>query len=122
MPEPGANAGTESVRVQAGGLNFGDVLTARGGYQGTPKPPLIADREFCGTRERDGQRVMGYAQWSAFAEQFASHPALLWTVPESGSAEEGAGFPVNYFTAYFAYWKAGLAESQPSSGRPPRAC
>jgi NADPH2:quinone reductase len=29
-------------------------------------------------------------------------------VPPSWSAEEGAAFPVNYFTAYFAYWKAGL--------------
>jgi NADPH2:quinone reductase len=35
---------------------------------------------------------------------------LLWPVPESWSAEQAAAFPVNFFTAYFAYWKAGLAE------------
>jgi NADPH2:quinone reductase len=29
-------------------------------------------------------------------------------VPADWSAEEGAAFPVNFFTAYFAYWKAGL--------------
>jgi len=120
MPDPVGAAGTELVRVQAGGLNFADVMTASGGYPGTPKPPLIAGREFCGIRERDGQRVMGYAQWAAFAERLASHPALLWPVPETWSAEEGAAFPVNYFTAYLAYWKAGLADARQTSSRPPR--
>jgi len=120
MPEPVSATGTELVRVQAGGLNFADVMTASGGYPGTPKPPLIAGREFCGVRERDGQRVMGYVQWAAFAERIASHPALLWPVPEAWSAEEGAAFPVNYFTASLAYWKAGLADSQQTASRPPR--
>jgi len=120
MPDPVPAAGTELVRVQAGGLNFADVMTTRGSYPGTPKPPLIAGREFCGVRERDGQRVMGYTQWGAFAERMASHPALLWPVPEAWSAEEGAAFPVNYFTAYLAYWKAGLSECQQTSSRPPR--
>jgi NADPH2:quinone reductase len=120
MPEPTIASGSEVIRVQAAGLNFADVMTASGGYPGTPKPPLIAGREFCGTRERDGQRVMGYAQWAAFAEQVACHPALLWTVPENWNAEEGAAFPVNYFTAYFAYWKAGLLDAQQTSARPPR--
>src|SRR5258708_39996793 len=56
----------------------------------------------------DGQRVMGYTQWSAFAERVVAPSQLLWPVPAAWSAEEGAAFPVNYFTAYFAYWKAGL--------------
>ena len=45
----------ELVRVQAGGLNFADFMTAQGGYPGTPKPPLMAGREFCGARESDGR-------------------------------------------------------------------
>ncbi|MBZ5570337.1 MAG: NADPH:quinone oxidoreductase family protein [Acidobacteriia bacterium] len=109
-PEPLPVPGQELVRVQAGGLNFADVLTACGGYPGTPKPPLIAGREFCGVRVRDGQRVMGYMQWSAFAERIVTRPELLWPVPAAWSDEEGAAFPVNYFTAYFAYWKAGLLD------------
>jgi NADPH2:quinone reductase len=108
VPDPELSAGQELVRVQAGGLNFADVMTTQGGYPGTPKPPLVAGREFCGVRERDGQRVMGYAQWAAFAERIAARAELLWPVPENWTAEEGAAFPVNYFTAYFAYWKAGL--------------
>src|SRR5271154_5011563 len=108
MPEPAAGAGQALIRVEAGGLNFADSMTASGGYPGNPKPPLIAGREFCGTRIDDGQRVMGYVQWGAFAERVAASEQLLWPMPQGWTAEEGAAFPVNYFTAYLAYWKAGL--------------
>jgi NADPH2:quinone reductase len=110
VAEPAAMPGHEMVRVEAGGMNFADTMTAQGGYPGTPPPPLIAGREFCGVRESDGQRVMGYAQWGAFAEKVSAALDLLWLVPKDWSAEEGAAFPVNYFTAYLAYWKAGLTE------------
>jgi NADPH2:quinone reductase len=107
-----AHAGPDQVlvKVDAAGLNFADILTAHGGYPGTPKPPLIAGREFAGVDVRSGRRVMGYMQWAAFAETTAAYPALLWTVPEAWRAEEAAAFPVNFFTAYLAYWKAGLIE------------
>ncbi|MFZ0685808.1 MAG: NADPH:quinone oxidoreductase family protein [Terriglobales bacterium] len=103
------------VKVEAGGLNFADLMTAQGGYAGTPKPPLTAGREFAG-REVDasgatGRRVMGYTQWAAFAEKTVAHRNLVWPVPENWTAEQGAAFPVNFFTAYFAYWKAGLLET-----------
>src|SRR6478672_5209771 len=111
VPDPVPGTSQELVRVEAGGLNFADVMTLQGGYPGTPKPPLVAGREFCGIRERDGQRVMGYTQWAAFAELTAAYPALLWPIPQEWSAAEGAAFPVNYFTAYFAYWKAGLLDN-----------
>jgi NADPH:quinone reductase-like Zn-dependent oxidoreductase len=120
-PDPLASAGHELVRVQAGGLNFADVMTTQGGYPGTPKPPLVAGREFCGVRESDGRRVMGYAQWAAFAERVAVRSELLWPVPEGWTVEEGAAFPVNYFTAYFAYWKAGfISMAEPKPGPVPR--
>jgi NADPH:quinone reductase len=108
VPDPAPVAGQELVRVHAGGLNFADIMTTQGGYPGAPKPPLVAGREFCGVRESDGLRVMGYAQWAAFAERIAARRELLWSVPENWTDEEGAAFPVNYFTAYLAYWKAGL--------------
>jgi NADPH2:quinone reductase len=121
VPDPVPNAGDHLVQVEAGGVNFADVMTAQGGYPGTPKPPLVAGREFCGVRGSDGQRVMGYAQWAAFAERISAPPELLWPVPENWTAEEGAAFPVNYFTAYFAYWKAGLiGAAQPEEGGVPR--
>jgi len=111
FPDPAPGPGEELVRVQAAGVNFADTMSASGGYPGTPKPPLVAGREFCGTRVSNGESVMGYAQWGAFAELIAARSALLWPVPLGWSAEEGAAFPVNFFTAYLAYWKAGLLNS-----------
>ena len=118
VPEPTVKTGEVQIRVEAGGLNFADVLTMQGGYPGTPKPPLIAGREFSGVEERSRKRVMGYMQWGAFAEKIAVGTKLLWPVPDSWSAEQAAAFPVNYFTAYFAYWKAGLLESKRAEGKP----
>src|SRR5580658_2812261 len=100
------------VKVEAGGLNFADLMTTRGGYANTPEPPLTAGREFAGIEchgtEASGRLVMGYTQWAAFAEKTVAHRNLVWPVPEIWTAEQAAAFPVNFFTAYFAYWKAGL--------------
>src|SRR6202048_4087150 len=101
------------VKVEAGGLNFADLMTMDGGYANTPKPPLTAGREFAGIQlagngEASGRRVMGYTQWAAFAEKTVAHRNLAWPIPEHWTSEQGAAFPVNFFTAYFAYWKAGL--------------
>lgn len=109
MPEPTLKAGQTLVRVTAGGLNFADMMTTKGGYPGTPPPPLIVGREFAGVEESSGRRVMGYAQWAAFAEKTAANTNLLWPVPEHWTDEQAAAFPVNYFTAYLAFWQAGLA-------------
>jgi NADPH2:quinone reductase len=112
VPGPHPAPGQLLVKVEAGGLNFADLLTARGGYAGTPNPPLTAGREFTGIEEETGRRVMGYTQWAAFAEKTAAQSSLVWPVPENWTAEQAAAFPVNFFTAYFAYWKAGLLDQQ----------
>src|SRR5713101_5491363 len=96
------------VKVEAGGLNFADLMTMDRGYANTPKPPLTAGRQFAGNGESSGRRVMGYTQWAAFAEKTVAHRNLVWPIPENWTSDQGAAFPVNFFTAYFAYWKAGL--------------
>lgn len=108
VPEPVAGPGAELVDVKAGGVNFADTISASVGYPGTPKPPLVAGREFAGIRVEAAEPVMGYLQWGAFAERAAAPRTLLWPVPAGWTMEQGAAFPVNFFTAYFAYWKAGL--------------
>jgi NADPH:quinone reductase-like Zn-dependent oxidoreductase len=118
--EPVLKSGQTLVRAAAGGLNFADFMTAQGGYPGTPPPPLIAGREFAGTEETTGRRVMGYTQWAAFAERVAAYPNMLWSIPDSWTDEQGAAFPVNYFAAYLAYWQAGMT-SQPLWGQPASA-
>lgn len=108
VPDPVHKAGRVLVYVEAAGVNFADLMTAHGAYPGTPEPPLVAGREFAGRRWDTGERVMGYSQHGAFAQKIVVLPELLWPVPEKWSAVEAAAFPVNYLTAYFAYWKAGL--------------
>jgi NADPH:quinone reductase len=115
VSDPYPTADQVVVKVEAGGLNFADLMTTQGGYANTPKPPLTAGREFAGTElvgnsESGGRRVMGYTQWAAFAEKTVAYRNLVWPVPKGWTFEEGAAFPVNFFTAYFAYWKAGLLE------------
>jgi NADPH2:quinone reductase len=114
--EPTLKTGQTLVRVAAGGLNFADVMTTHGGYPGTPAPPLIAGREFAGVEASSGQRVMGYIQWGAFAERVGGYSHMLWPVPEHWTDEQAAAFPVNYFTAYLAYWQAGMTQP-PAAGR-----
>lgn len=104
------------VRVAAGGLNFADFMTTKGGYPGTPPPPLVAGREFAGVDESTGRRVMGYMQWGAFAEKATGYSSLLCPVPDNWTDEQGAAFPVNYFTAYLGYWQAGMTVARPDGG------
>ena len=118
MPEPQPGAGEVRVRVESAGVNFADIITANGGYPGTPPPPLIAGREFAGTLDPSGERMMGYMQWGAFAEVAVARLDMMWPVPEDWTAPEAASFPVNYFTAYLAYWKAGLVSRAPGEPRP----
>jgi NADPH:quinone reductase len=101
------------VQVKAGGLNFADLMTTKGGYPGAPPPPLVVGREFAGVEASTGHRVMGYIQWGAFAEKVSAHTNLLWPIPNHWTDEQAAAFPVNYFTAYLAYWQAGMT-AQPT--------
>src|SRR5579864_6107047 len=110
VPEPTTQAGQTMVRVKAGGLNFADFMTTKGGYPGTPPPPLVAGREFAGIEESTGRALMGYAQWGAFAEKIAAYQHMMWEVPPHWSDEQAAAFPVNYFNAYLAYWQSGMTQ------------
>jgi NADPH2:quinone reductase len=117
MPDPALKSGQTMVRISAGGMNFADLMTTKGGYPGAPQPPLIVGREFSGVEESGGRRVMGYLQWGAFAERAAGYSNLLWPVPQGWTDEQAAAFPVNYFTAYLAYWLAGLTDGAPAGGK-----
>jgi NADPH:quinone reductase-like Zn-dependent oxidoreductase len=110
---PTSNLGQTIVRVTAGALNFADLMATKGGYPGTPPPPLVAGREFAGVEESTGRRVMGYAQWGAFAEKTAAYTNMLWPVPNDWTDEQAAAFPVNYFTAYLAYWQSSMTPGVP---------
>lgn len=118
VPKPEPQQDEVLVKVTAVGLNFADILATAGQYAGGPKTPFVGGREFCGLREDTGERVMGYAESGAFAEYFAAKKARIWPAPKRFSDIECAAFPVNFFTAYLAYWKAGLAGNDADPERP----
>lgn len=108
VPEPQPKSSQVLVRVEAVGINFADTHATRGAYPGTPDPPYISGREFAGVVEGTGEPVMGYTQSGAAAEKIAVSRNMLWPQPKGWSSIESSAFPVNFFTAYLAYWKAGL--------------
>lgn len=109
VPDPTPKADQVMVEIEAVGVNFADISSSMGKYPGV-KVPYIAGREFAGTIAGTDQRVMGYTQMGAFAEKIAVSRAFVWPQPEGWSSVESAAFPVNFFTAYLVYWKAGLTK------------
>ena len=108
VPDPVAQPGEVIVRVEAVGVNFADTMSTHGAYKGTPPPPFISGREFAGVVGGTNERVMGYAQYGATAEKIAVSRKMIWPQPKGWSSQQSAAFPVNFFTAYLAYWKAGM--------------
>jgi NADPH2:quinone reductase len=108
VAEPAAKPGEVIVRVEAVGINFADTMSTRGSYSGTPPPPFISGREFAGVIDGTQERVMGYIQHGAAAEKVAVSRKMIWPQPKGWTSEQSAAFPVNFFTAYLAYWKAGM--------------
>src|SRR5664279_3930062 len=108
VPDPVAKPGEVIVRVEAVGINFADTLSTRGAYSSTPPPPFISGREFAVVIQGAQECVMGYVQYGAAAERVAVSRKMIWTQPKGWTSEQSAAFPVNFFTAYLAYWKAGM--------------
>jgi NADPH2:quinone reductase len=115
VPKPEPKAGEALVKVAAAGLNFADTVQSQGLYPGGPKPPYIPGLEFAGTIEGTNERVMGLTHGGACAEYVAAPRAALWPYPANWNFEEAAAFPVNYLTAYFAYWRTGLLGERKSA-------
>ena len=108
MPEPQPTPSQVVVRVEAVGINFADTMSTHGSYPGTPPPPFISGREFAGVVEATGERVMGYTQFGAAAEEVVVSKRMIWPQPQGWTSVQSAAFPVAFLTAYLAYWKAGL--------------
>src|SRR5690606_16606171 len=95
------------VKVAAAGINYADVMQARGLYAGGPKPPYIAGVEAAGvvvsapedSGLKPGDQVMGYGA-NAFAEYIAWPAGNLLPLPDGWTLEQGAAFPVQWLTAY----------------------
>lgn len=103
--------GEVSLKIEACGLNFADLLMAKGTYQDTPAPPFTLGMEVCGTvlaqgpgvtSPKVGTRVAVFGGQGGLAEQGVFPAALCQPVPEGMTAAQAAGFQVAYGTSHLA--------------------
>lgn len=111
LPDPKPAAGEVLLAIEACGLNFADLLMAKGTYQDTPKPPFTLGLEVCGTVLAQGDgvttpavgtRVAVFGGQGGLADKgvFPANRCLM--VPESMTSAQAAGFQVAYGTSHLA--------------------
>jgi alcohol dehydrogenase len=110
---PPLKANHVRVRVRAAGLNFADLFALTGLYSATPDGPFIPGLEFsgevsevgrsvAGSTLTPGQRVMGCIRFGGYAEVLDVPASQLQMIPDAWTFEQGAAFPVQTLTAWYA--------------------
>lgn len=111
VPDPTPGAGEILLKIAACGLNFADLLMAKGTYQDTPEPPFTLGMEVCGTVighgpgvavPAIGTRVAVFGGQGGMAQKGVFPAALCRPVPVTMSDEIAAGFMVAYGTSHLA--------------------
>lgn len=110
VPAPAPNE--VLIRVKAAGVNFGDVLQARGKFLGGPRPPYLAGFEAAGEIVAVGEAAAGFERGTrvvgvglgagAFAEYAALPAVSVMPLPAGWSEEQALGLMVNWPTALAA--------------------
>lgn len=97
------------VEVKSVGLNYADIFAIMGLYSATPKGSFIPGLEFSGivlksmaTDYVPGQRVIGVTRFGGYDSHIVADPAYLMPLPDTWSFEQGAAYPVQTLTAYYA--------------------
>ena len=98
-----------TIDVEAAGVSFPEVLQSRGEYQFKPPLPFVPGAEVGGTVRSapegsglsEGDRVAAFTMLGAFAEVAVAPAHLVFKLPDSLDAAQGAGLILNYHTAYF---------------------
>jgi NADPH:quinone reductase len=123
-PEP-VNPFTERpgvlIDVEAAGVSFPEVLQSWGRYQLQPELPFVPGSEVSGVVRAApegadvavGDRVAAFCVLGGFAEVAVAPPHMTFRLPERLAFAQGAGFVVNYHTAWYSLVKRGrLAEGE----------
>ena len=102
---PTPKVGEVLLEIAACGLNFADLLMAKGTYQDTPTPPFVLGMEVCGTVIEHAAivtRVAVVVGHGGLAEKGVFPAALCRSVPDTMNDETAAGFMVAYGTSHLA--------------------
>ena len=120
VPAPTPAEGEVVLDIAACGLNFADLLMAKGTYQDTPPAPFTLGMEVCGTvtalgagvtAPAIGTRVAVFGGQGGLAEQGVFPAALCRTVPDTMTSEQAAGFQVAYGTSHLALTRRAQLQS-----------
>ncbi len=105
------------VRVEASGVNYADVAVRWGLYESAKKYvgwPITPGFEYAGVVEatgagvknwKKGDRVFGIVRFGAYSTHVVVPEHQLFRIPESFTAEQAAGFPAVFMTAYHALFQ-----------------
>ena len=111
IPRPVPAAGELRLKIRACGLNFADLLMARGEYQDTPKPPFILGMEVAGEVDilgpdtdgpAPGTRVAVFGGQGGLAEYGCFPTERAVVLPDGMSFEDAAAFQIAYGTSHVA--------------------
>lgn len=99
------------VKVHAIGLNFADIFALQGLYSATPDGSFIPGLEYAGeiidagknvSDIKIGDRVLGVTRFGAYTDHIKINNKYVSKLPGGWSFEEGAAFPVQVLTAFYA--------------------
>ena len=110
--------GEARVRVHAIGLNFADLFACLGLYSATPKGAFVPGLEFAGVVEalgpathasalRPGERAFGLLRFGGYATVLNIDVRYLRVMPKNWDFADGAAFPVQGLTAWYALLELG---------------
>jgi NADPH2:quinone reductase len=111
LPDLEPGPGEVAVDVRAAGVNFPDVLTVQGKYQVKPPLPFTPGNEFAGVVRAVGEgvgklavgdRVIGFTQTGAFAQQAIAPAAVLMPMPPGMDFDTAAAITLTYGTSHHA--------------------
>ena len=111
--EPLTDPGPSEVRVSvaAVGLNFADIFACMGLYSATPAGAFVPGLEFAGRVEavgaqagpwKEGDQVIGLTRFGAYASSVTVGARYLHPLPAGWTLADGAAFPVQALTAWYA--------------------
>jgi NADPH:quinone reductase-like Zn-dependent oxidoreductase len=118
LPSPGP--GQVRVATRAIGLNFADIFACLGLYSATPTGPFVPGLECAGVVEEVGEGVTGFlpgmpviglTRFGAYATHLNLDSKYLRRLPDGWSSAEGAAYPVQAITAWYAIHELGACKS-----------
>lgn len=104
------------IAVRAIGLNFADLFAIWGLYSATPEGAFTPGLEYAGevvavgegvNHYKIGDKIMGVTRFGAYTSHLNIDARYVLPLPEGWSFEEGAAYPVQVLTAYYALFNLG---------------